>query len=204
MLLRGIQHLILTKTGEKEQKYYTVVKSEKKKLKCNCKGFEYVCVCPHSVAVAERDSFLKEFLEQVKSNRRKGNKFCSSNGLAGVGRKGQQQRRVRKYDSSTERKPSEGESPFTEIWHSNKPLCVIRLRDIPENKCVCSYCRNEFPRGPIAVVPFDIALAHEGRWKYLNRNRKNENDPEFLPCAMNKLTKRFYFIRKKCFYKRFP
>ena len=164
MLLRGIQHLILTKTGEKEQKYYTVVKSEKKKLKCNCKGFEYVCVCPHSVAVAERDSFLKEFLEQVKSNRRKGNKFCSFNGLAGAGRKGQQQRRVRKYDSGTERKPSEGTSPFTEIWHNNKPLQVIRVRDIPENKCVCSYCGNEFPCGPIAVVQFDITLAHEERW----------------------------------------
>ena len=150
--------------GEKEQKYYTVVKSEKKKLKCNCKGFEYVCVCSHSVNVAERDSFLKEFLEQVKSNRRKGNKFCSFNGLAGAGRKGQQQRRVRKYDSGTERKPSEGTSPFTEIWHNNKPLQVIRVRDIPENKCVCSCCGNEFPCGPIAVVQFDITLAHEERW----------------------------------------
>ena len=80
--------------GEQQQKYYTVVKSEKTTLKCNCKGFEYACVCSHTVAVAERDSLLKEFLEQVKSDWPKGNKFCSSNGLAGIGRKGQQQRRV--------------------------------------------------------------------------------------------------------------
>ena len=85
-----------------------MVKSEKNTLNCNCKGFEYACICSHTVAVVERDRLLKEFLDQVKSNRRKGNKFCSSNYLAGVGRKGQQQRRVRKYDSGTERKPSEG------------------------------------------------------------------------------------------------
>ena len=41
--------------GEKQQKYYTVVKSEKNTLKCNCKGLEYACVCSHSVAVAERE-----------------------------------------------------------------------------------------------------------------------------------------------------
>ena len=141
------------------------------------------------------NSLLKKFLEQVKSNRRKGNKFCSSNGLAGVRRKRQQQRRVRKYDYGTERKPSEGTSPFTEIWHNNNYFRVIRVGDIPENKWLCSYCGNEFPRGPIVVEPFDIVLAHEERWKYLNRNQKNENNPEFLPCAINKLTKRFYCIR---------
>ena len=42
------------------------------------------------------------------------------------------------------------------------------------------YCEYEFPRGPIALVLFNISLAHEERWKYLNRNRKNENDTEFL------------------------
>ena len=94
--------------GEKQKKYYTVVKSEKNTLNCNYKGFEYACICSHAVAVVERDRLLKKFLDQVKSNRRKGNKFCSSNYLASVGRKGQQQRRVRKYDSGTERKPSEG------------------------------------------------------------------------------------------------
>ena len=92
-----------------------MVKLEKNTLTCNCKGFEYACVCSHSVAVSERDSLLKEFLEQVKSNRRKGSMFYSSNGSAGVGRKEQQQRMVRKYDSSTEKKPSEGTSHFTEI-----------------------------------------------------------------------------------------
>ena len=92
--------------GEKQQKYYTVVKSEKNTLKCNCKGFEYACICPHSMTVAEGGSLVKEFLEQVKSNRREGNKFCCSNGVVGVVPKGQQQRRVRKYGSSTERKPS--------------------------------------------------------------------------------------------------
>ena len=108
------------------------------------------------------------------------------------------------YDSDTERKPSEETSPFTEIWHNNKPRRIIRVRDIPENKCVWSYCGNEFPRGPITVVRFDIVLEHEERWKYLNCNQKNENNPEFMPCAMNKLTKRFYCIRKECVYKRFP
>ena len=38
--------------GEKQQKYYTVVKSEKNTLKCNYKGFEYACVFSHTVAVA--------------------------------------------------------------------------------------------------------------------------------------------------------
>ena len=95
-------------------------------------------------------------------------------------------------------------SPFTEIWHNSKPLRVIQVGNIPENTCIYLYCGNEFPHGPIAVVPFDKALAHEERWKYLNHNRKNESDPEFLSCAMNKLTKRFYCISKECVYKRFP
>ena len=85
----------------------SIIKSEKNTLKCNCKCSEYACVCSHSVVVAERDSLLKESLELVKSNRRKGNKFHSSNSLPGAGRKGQQQRRVRKYHSSIERKPSQ-------------------------------------------------------------------------------------------------
>ena len=62
-----------------------MVKSEKNTLKCTCKSFEYAGICLRSVAVAKHDSLLKEFLEQVKSNQRKGNKFCSSNGLVGVG-----------------------------------------------------------------------------------------------------------------------
>ena len=68
-----------------------MVKSEKNTLKCKCKGFEYACICSCNEVVAERDSLLNEFLEQVKSNRRKRNKSCSSDWLAGVGRKGQQQ-----------------------------------------------------------------------------------------------------------------
>ena len=123
----------------------------------------------------------------------------------GVGRKGQKQRRMRQYHSSNEVTSAIDQSPFSEIWHNNKPLEILYVRDIPESKCFCTYCSNEFPRGPVSVAPFfDIALSHEERWKYLNCNRKSPNDPEYLACAINKYTKRFYCVRKECFYGRFP
>ena len=123
----------------------------------------------------------------------------------GVGRKGQKQRRMRQYHSSNKVTSSIHQSPFSEIWHNNKPLEILYVRDIPESKCFCTYCSNEFPRGPVSVAPFfDIALSHEERWKYLNCNRKSPNDPEYLACAINKYTKRFYCVRKECFYGRFP
>lgn len=51
--------------------------------------------------------------------------------------------------------------------------------------------------------PFGVAFSHEERWKYLNRNRKSQNDPEYLACAINKNIRHLYCIRKEYVYGRF-
>ena len=65
---------------------------------------------------------------------------------------------------------------------------------MPIERNFCSYSQNEFPRGLLLIVPYDIAIKHKERWKDLNRNRKSESEQLYLPFYSKKLTARFYCI----------
>ena len=78
------------------------------------------------------------------------------------------------------------------------------MKDIPIERNFCNYCQNEFPRGPLLIVSYDIAIKHKERWKYSNRNRKSVSEPLYLPSSAKKLTTRFYCIRRRCIFNRFP
>lgn len=126
---------------------------------------------------------------------------------AGAGRKGGRKRKARIYinqDQDKYAKRANHDAPFTEIWHNNEPLMVIAVKDIPIEKSSCGYCGREFPRGIIAIQPFDIALSHRERWQYLNRNTNGKDEPKYLPSPRGKMTLRYYCISDDCIFKRFP
>ena len=180
--------------------------TSQKKVICSCPAFKYTKICSHSVAVAERHKILSHLLANVKISCRSSLTYPES--AAGIGRKGEQRRRKRKYqdssDVSSQQKRRSLGQPITEIWHNNEPFFVTFVDKVPAEKSYCGQCKQGFPRGILACIPFDIVLKHQERWQYLNRDRKSEAEPLYLPSPGNKLTTKFYCISKKCIMSRFP
>ena len=165
---------------------------------CNCKGFQFVNICKHSAAIAEK--VLKILLSESKAPQR-----AKLQKQSGGGRKGHKDRRKREYSNASptpSSKSSNSSSPFSEIWHNNEPLHICLTKDIPEGK-VCGYCSKDFPRKALSIVPYDIALSHKERWQFLNRYRESTSDPVYI-VAGNKMTTRYYCISKTCVLARFP
>ena len=83
-------------------------------------------------------------------------------------------------------------------------MILTQVKDVPIEKHVCVYYQNEFPQGQFAVGPFDIVISHKKRWLYLKRNRNADSQPLYIPSSVKKLTDKYYCIRRKCIYNRFP
>ena len=64
--------------------------------------------------------------------------------------------------------------------------------------------QKQFPRGQLAIVSFDIAISHEERWLYLNRNRSADSQPLYVASSVKKLINKHYCIWRKCIYNRIP
>ena len=58
----------------------------KSKITCDCRGFKFIKLCSHSVAVAEKEGVLKDLVKSVKSSFRSAITYPSRAG--GDGRKG--------------------------------------------------------------------------------------------------------------------
>ena len=54
------------------------------------------------------------------------------------------------------------------------------------------------------MVPFDINVAHRERQMYMNRNHTSDTEPLYVPSSAEKLTTKYYCIRRNCIYNRFP
>ena len=81
---------------------------------------------------------------------------------------------------------------------------INHLLKVPLNKNQYGYCAKDIPRGPLAIVPFDIVIKHKERWQYLNRNRTSKLGPVYLLSSSKTPTTRFYCIRTKYNHSRFP
>ena len=155
------------------------------------------------MAVSEGEGILSVLILNAKKS-----KFRSRSAISypmkanGAGRKGEQKRRERVYTQINTSNTMK--NPFTEIWHNNNPFVICFTTEVPTEKNRCGYCGKEFPIGVVAIRPFDIVIKHKERWQYLNRNRRSEQDPEYLPSSAKTPTTRFYCIRKKWIYNRFP
>ena len=123
----------------------------------------------------------------------------------GAGRKGAKPRKQRKYTKKHLQQGSQISSPFTEIWHNNRPLILASVNDIPKNKDVCKQCALQFPSGPCTIAPFDICLSHEERWLFPNPAYKTDpSQPYYIPTKAGQVTTRYYCISKACILRRFP
>ena len=154
----------------------------------------------HSQEIEWLSFSYKKHLRKFKSSRSRSSLTYPLN-EGGAGRKGGQKQRERKYQQEEIHTSNQ---LFSEIWHNNEPFEITFVIDIQIERNFCNYCRNEFPRGPFLIVPYDIAIKPKERWKYLNRNRKSESEPLYLPSSAKKLTTRFYRIRRRCIFNRFP
>ena len=162
-------------------------------------------MCSHSLTIFEKEGSLSLHIENVKKGQveNRSRSAISYPTLAkGAGRKGGQKRRERAYSrNGTNESPAQ--SPFTETWYNNHPLVICSVSQVLLNKNQCGYCGKEFPRDPLAIVPFDIFIKHKERWQYLNRNRISELDPVYLPSSSKTPPTRFYCIRTKCIHSTF-
>ena len=83
-------------------------------------------------------------------------------------------------------------------------MILTQVKDVPKEKNVCAYCQNEFPWAQLAIVPFEIVISRKEKWLYLNRNRSADSQPLYIASSVKKLTNKYYCIRRKCIYNRFP
>lgn len=162
-------------------------------------------MCSHAVAVAERTGVLETLIRGVKVMYRSAITYPERKD--GAGRKGGRKRNARIYLERPEdvipAKKSDV-SPFTKVWHNNEPLVLTKVEAIPTEKSRCSYCGQEFPRGFLAILPFDVALSHRERWEYLNKERRDESDPIYLQSPAGRMTTKYYCVKRECVFKRFP
>ena len=164
---------------------YKLTITEQGLVKCDCKGFRYFSLCSHGVAISNKEGSLSLDTGNAKKSQGQNRSRFAISYLTlakGARRKGAQKRRERVYShNGTNESPAQ--SPFTEIWHNNHPLMICSVSQAPLNKNQCGYCGKMLPRGPLAIVPFDIIIKHKERWQYLNRNRLSELDFVYLPTS---------------------
>ena len=193
-------------TAEKEKCYlaaarstgetFKITISAKSLVKYSCKGFRYSNMCSQSVAVSEKKEILNNHIAKFKSCRFRASIIYAIK-PGSEGSKRGQKRRQRLYE---EKKSCAQENlqPFTET------LILTQVKDVPIDKNICAYCQNEFPRGHLAIVPFDIVISHKKRQLYLNRSRNADSQSLYIASSVKKLTNKYYYIRRKCIYNRFP
>ena len=192
-----VEYLVASDRG----RHYNVKVKHGTKVVCSSKGFKYSKLCSHSVAVAEKKRILRNLIDNIKVGNRTQLTFPLKK--SGSGRKGGKQRytmdKHSKSQPSSIAHPKENNgSPFSEVWHNNKPLVLCLIHTLPKGS-LCYQCGVEFPSGSLLAEPFDIALKHEERWKYPN---KVSSSPKFLTSA--KMTTKYYCVRKQCVMERFP
>lgn len=164
-------------------------------------------ICSHAVAVANKERILDDLVKGVRVAYRSSITYPETNG--GAGRKGGRKRKGRVYlqrpevPAPSKRGATGDQSPFTEIWHNNEPLIMVKIDDIPLQKNACGYCGREFPRGFLCCIPFDVALSHRERWEYFDKDAK-EGEPRYKQSPYGKKTTRYYCISNNCIFNRFP
>ena len=182
-------------------KFYSVSISKNNNVVCTCRGFRFSRVCSHSVAVAEKSKVLEDHIKRAKISSRSAITYPTNPG--GSGRKGKASRRNRSYSAPSNDKESNDDRPFTKVWHNNEPLIICEVDTIPKDKNNCVQYGNEFPRGTLAIIPFDIAVSHGERSEYFNRNRKSHDEPLYLQSPPNRMTTKHYCI-KRLYFKTIP
>ena len=114
--------------------------------------------------MSEKEEMLRNHVAKVKGSRSRPAITYPLN-AKGSGQKGGQKRRQRLHhpEKLFQGRDEENVSKnrFTQIWHNSNPLVICSVKSVPLDKNSCGYCGNEFPRGPLVFVPFDIVISHK-------------------------------------------
>ena len=183
-------------------KFYSVSISKNNNVVCTCRGFPLLqSMQSFSCSGGEEQSIGGSYKKNKISSR---SAITYPTNPGGSGRKGKASRRNRSYSAPSNDKESSDDHPFTKVWHNNEPLIICEVDTIPKDKNNCAQRGNEFPRGTLAIIPFDIAVSHRERSEYFNQNRKSHDEPLYLQSPPNRMTTKHYCIKKDCILRRFP
>lgn len=181
--------------------------------RCQCATFRSTAgLCPHVLVVAEKKGELPAFLARYNGKVNKSGKVVHDHipKRAGGKVRGKKKRRgannvqLRPIAREEERLDSDLDYPkpqiFTEIWHNNQHFKVVFTKSDPKAK-KCESCKIEFPKGELVCIPFDIAVRHQERYYYPQRDSKGNLR---MKPTWNKEAARFYCVKKTCLLQRHP
>ena len=153
---------------------HTVVVTAKGNVVCNCSGFSSSKICSHSLAVADKEQCLMEFLEKFCKNSLK---TINVSTLANTGINRDVSGKKGRHNK-TRRRTGQGENPsreafpevldlsktklYTEVWQNDNPFNVVLISG---NISKCASCGLSFPKSN-RPVPYDIVLRHSERYEY--------------------------------------
>ena len=134
---------------------HKVAAVDKGRVSCDCTNFKSFKICRHSLAVAEREGKLGEFLKIVKRKKRTADGAINATGPSDSGKKARRATQVRK---GTQRKNSSKQPTF-----SATPVPLLQRYPDPEigsfslaiiqlchgNTKICYTCRNQLGGKPI-------------------------------------------------------
>ena len=102
----------------------------------------------------------------------------------GAGRKGSSKRKSRDCVSQPMQQEREDahEGHFTKVCHNNKPLIVVHVTTVPNDRNLCGYRGMVFSIGTSRIVLYGIVIKHEERWEHPKQSSQNEGMLH-LPCA---------------------
>ena len=190
-------------------------------LKCHCQLFRRTNgLCHHAVAVAEKGSYLRQFLERFAKKCNDPNRVIHNNIPSHAGDKPKQKKPRRGRNNiqmmpitSTvnDNLPSNNYDPdidipkqqrFTEFFHNNERFEIVMLKD---NECKraksCISCKIAFAKDNPVSPEGDIIIIHKERYE---RPVKDHNGNFLRMTVSNHLGRKFYCLKKDCLLRRHP
>ena len=200
-------------------------------LVCPCLYFRHnVGLCPHVMAVAEKENMLMNILTQYSTKKNKFGKMVEINQPKRSGEKPHEKKKrrgannVRKspitaviqlqrnvvgnigqVDHFDPELDKEKECHFSEYWQNDELFYIIHLGDKEEckNAKACTSCGRAFAKRNPTLYENDVIISHRERYQRPVKDEKGN----FLRKTItkpNQLGRKFYCPQKECILKRHP
>ena len=193
-----------TKPVDETLRVFTKCSTRRNNCEISYKSAKSSCNSCSFAHLSEKEGILTSHIAKFQSCRSRAS-ITYPIKLGGEGWKAGQKRTQRLYKEK-ESCTQKNLQPLTGVWDNNTSLILTQVKNVPIEKNACAYCQNKFPRGQLAIIPFDIVISHKERWQrwvYINRNRNTDSQPLYTASSVKKLTNRYYYIPRKRIYNRF-
>ena len=198
----------------------TVIPENNYGLKCTCKQYINTSgLCAHVLAVAEKNGFIREFIQKYDSKKININKVIAQAVPKRAGDKPQQKKPRRGKNNVikhpitelhqsevTEILDQEIDLPkakkFTEYYHNNEKFLIMPLSDEQCKRAKsCISCKLVFPKDNPSCPDSDIVVLHKERYE---RPVKDDKGKFVRMTISNQMGRKFYCLKKKCILLRHP